>query len=111
MLTRQNALRHLNVEHTLPGHEPAVGIDLRDAQGELPGAAVQGGIDIEQHSRMMVLAASGMKAAPVLRACAGLRAEKRLEEVAVCRIRGASAAELKTRAPVRRRPEILTRGV
>src|SRR5882672_1241145 len=104
MLTGQNALGHLNVEHTLFGHQSAVGIDFRDTQGELPGAAVQRGIEIEQHSRVMVFTVLGVKcAAPSTCSRACSRAEQRFEEVAVVRIAGARTAELKAGTPIRRR--------
>jgi len=41
MLARQDALGHLNIEHALLRHQPAVGVYFRDAQGELPAAAAQ----------------------------------------------------------------------
>ncbi len=109
VLTGQNAFGHLNIEHTLFRHQPAVGIYLRDTQSDLPGAAMQRGIEIEQHFRVMVIALSGMECAATA-ACSRprLRTKQRLEEVAEVRLAGARSAELEAGAPIRRRAKILT---
>jgi hypothetical protein len=109
MLTGQNAFGHLDVEHTLLRHQPAVGIYLRDSQSELPDAAMQCGIEIEQHLRVMVFAASGMECTATI-TCSPpcLRAEQRLEEVAEVRLAGPRTAELEAGAPIRRWAKILT---
>src|SRR3984957_12188289 len=110
MLAGQYALRHLNIERAFSRCQPAVGIDFRDTQGELPGAAVQCGLEIEQHLRMMVFAASRTERAAVAsRTLPPLRAEQRLEEVAEGRVAPARTTEFEAGIPVRRRAKILAR--
>src|ERR1700722_7817988 len=110
MLAGQDSLGDLHIQHTLLGYQAAVRIDFRHAQGELARAAAQSGVEIEQHLGVMVFAASGVEcAAPVAGSRPSLRAEQRLEEVAVGGVARARAGKLKPRAPIRRWPEILTR--
>src|SRR5450631_46581 len=98
MLTGEDALGNLHIQHTLLGYQPAVCIDLRHAQGELTCAAAQRGVEIEQHFGVMVFAASGVEcAAPGAWSGPPLCAEQRLEEVAVGRVARARAGKLESR--------------
>src|SRR6185312_14131597 len=75
---------------------------------QLPGAAAQRGFEVEQHLRVMILAASGTEgAAAPGRAASPLSAEQRLEEIAIGRFAAARAAEFETCAPVGWRPKVL----
>src|SRR5450631_2478357 len=110
MLAGQYALGHLNIERAFLRDQPAVGIYLGDTQGKLPGAAVQRGLEIEQHFRVMIFAASRTERAAVAsRALPPLSAKQRLEEVAEGRIAAARTTELEAGVPVRRRAKVLTR--
>ena len=89
VLARQDALGHLDIEHALLRYQSALGVYFRDAQGQLPRAAPERGVQIEQHFRMMVLTASRMeRTASIAGSCARSRAEQRLEKIAVGRIAG-----------------------
>ena len=59
----------------------------------------------------MILAVSRMSRAATAAAGACLRAEQRVEKIAVCCIALTRAAEFKARVPIGRRPEILSRAI
>ena len=76
VLTPQDPLGYLHVEHALLRHQSTLGIDLWDTQGERPGSAEQRRLEIEQHFCMMIFATSRMEcAASAARTGSRLRAE------------------------------------